>query len=289
MIERYLAPGELRRLLAALSLVLGFFALAATFAFIVVPGLRFQAFRDPAVQAVRLETGWLDPTEYPSAPQRVIPPVDPASLLTPHPALLARGERLYAQECATCHGPSGKGDGPGARSLRPPPRNFSDPSGWKNGPRLEALARTLAQGLPATGMPSFELLPIRDRMALAHFVQSLGWREPSETGALEALARSLASGAETLPARIPVRRASELLCREFRPAPALRNWPGDPILRAAIQDPVRAAQTLAGLGAGATPEAIAAQVPSNGFAPRVLTWNREQWDRLGKALSRSRS
>src|SRR5262249_58434235 len=34
---------------------------------------------------------------------------------------IAAGAALYAQDCATCHGPSGAGDGPAARAMSPPP------------------------------------------------------------------------------------------------------------------------------------------------------------------------
>ncbi|MFI5315746.1 MAG: c-type cytochrome [Myxococcota bacterium] len=36
------------------------------------------------------------------------------------------GKALYAQYCATCHGPGGKGDGPVAATLSPRPANHTD-------------------------------------------------------------------------------------------------------------------------------------------------------------------
>lgn len=36
------------------------------------------------------------------------------------------GQPLYAKHCASCHGERGEGDGPRARSLRPPPTDFTD-------------------------------------------------------------------------------------------------------------------------------------------------------------------
>lgn len=36
-----------------------------------------------------------------------------------------RGQQLYAASCASCHGPRGAGDGPGAASLVPPPSDLS--------------------------------------------------------------------------------------------------------------------------------------------------------------------
>jgi mono/diheme cytochrome c family protein len=38
----------------------------------------------------------------------------------------AAGARVYAARCALCHGPEGRGDGPGAAALNPKPRNYHD-------------------------------------------------------------------------------------------------------------------------------------------------------------------
>jgi mono/diheme cytochrome c family protein len=37
----------------------------------------------------------------------------------------ARGKRVFAERCATCHGREGRGDGQNAYNLRPPPPDFS--------------------------------------------------------------------------------------------------------------------------------------------------------------------
>jgi len=37
----------------------------------------------------------------------------------------AAGKEKYAMFCETCHGATGKGDGPGGAGLQPPPRDFS--------------------------------------------------------------------------------------------------------------------------------------------------------------------
>ncbi len=34
------------------------------------------------------------------------------------------GKPLYQQQCASCHGPGGKGDGPAARAFNPPPASL---------------------------------------------------------------------------------------------------------------------------------------------------------------------
>ena len=39
-----------------------------------------------------------------------------------------KGEIIYSKLCWTCHGKSGDGDGPAAKSLRPQPKDFSSES-----------------------------------------------------------------------------------------------------------------------------------------------------------------
>ena len=42
------------------------------------------------------------------------------------PAVLERGAQLYKANCAVCHGDQGRGDGPAASALKPPPRDHTD-------------------------------------------------------------------------------------------------------------------------------------------------------------------
>ncbi|MDR3682697.1 MAG: cytochrome c [Geothrix sp.] len=218
----YLSPEELKRLVSALLVVLGFIAIAAFFGFTVVPGLRYQAHDsgEAQVKAVQGETGWLDPTDYPAMAREVIPPIDPKTVMTPNPALMARGKTLFAQTCATCHGPEGKGDGPAGASLNPRPRNFTAPTGWKNGTRLEDIYKTLDEGIKGSSMVSYNYLSKKDRMALVHVVQSLGAFDhgTSDPKAIASLERLFATAGEVIPNRIPVDRAVTLLCREYAEA-----------------------------------------------------------------------
>lgn len=55
-------------------------------------------------------------------------PDEYAGLDNPLPASsanLTSGGELYAQHCAVCHGPQGRGDGPGAAGLQPRPANIA--------------------------------------------------------------------------------------------------------------------------------------------------------------------
>lgn len=57
------------------------------------------------------------------------PPVDAVQEAFRTEALDAResrGKQLFAERCATCHGPAGRGDGQNAYNLQPPPPDFSE-------------------------------------------------------------------------------------------------------------------------------------------------------------------
>lgn len=87
---------------------------------------------------------------------------------------------LYAQQCASCHGPTGHGDGPAAASLNPPPIAFSDAERAARRSPL-ALYEVISQGVPGTGMASFSTLSEADRWALAFYVGSIAYSPESRT------------------------------------------------------------------------------------------------------------
>ncbi len=286
MIDRYLSPAELRRLISALLVVATFIIINAFFAFLVVPGAR--AVNRPKlpmeVEPNQLDTGWLDPAEAPRAQGYTIPPVDPKTVMTPNPDLLARGKALYTQSCASCHGESGQGNGPAGSTLNPKPRNLTVAEGWKNGPRLPELYKTLEEGIKGTSMVSYNFLAKKDRMALIHHVQTLtAFGRPAEDPkTLEAIARVVGSAGEVVPPRIPVSLAIQRLQTEH-PAPRLTgSLPG-------VKDLNRAAQTLALHPEWKTGEQALAQIAlrnlgTNGFAPSVAAYDSTQWKALKVAL-----
>src|SRR5262249_3632445 len=66
-----------------------------------------------------------------------------------------RGEPLYDEHCADCHGPYGNGDGPLADSLeRRPPNLVASLAARREGDMLWAVA----QGVPGTRMAAFAQL-----------------------------------------------------------------------------------------------------------------------------------
>jgi len=104
-------------------------------------------------------------------------PVPPEPAVTP--ALVARGEALYKQNCAACHGEKGDGKGLCSAFLVPRPRNFttarfrlrSTPSGRL--PTDQDLFRAVSLGLAGTPMPPWQwLLNDTDRWAVVEYVKS---------------------------------------------------------------------------------------------------------------------
>jgi mono/diheme cytochrome c family protein len=60
-------------------------------------------------------------TVAPAALKDLKNPVAAADL----PASIERGRALYGKECASCHGPQGKGDGPDGLYFTTPPSNLT--------------------------------------------------------------------------------------------------------------------------------------------------------------------
>jgi len=293
---------DTRKLIAQLVLSAGAVILFVLFAWIVVPGLRREASEPKARPGAQAPTatsaGWLDAAEAPAHPAEEIPPVDPATVLEPTPALLARGKTLFAQNCAACHGPAGRGDGPAAGALNPKPRHFDEAAGWKNGATRAGIYKTLQAGVPGSGMVAYDYLPPKDRMALVHFVRSLGSFDhgTDDAAALKALSEAFASKGGRVPAHIPVSTAMAKLAAEQRARPALAlpaetdTSPGTALLRRAVADPARAARFLEGIrgwrdDATTLSAACAAGAPANGFRPAVATFTAGEWRTLQAALA----
>ncbi len=85
---------------------------------------------------------------------------------------LRHGEVLFAQHCAACHGTQGTGDGPLARGMEPPPRNFHDEVRMRQR-SLYGLYNTVTLGVRGTPMRAFRELSEADRWALAFFTAGL--------------------------------------------------------------------------------------------------------------------
>jgi cytochrome c oxidase subunit 2 len=96
-------------------------------------------------------------------------PVDAALAMNPDAEALQGydGAALFKQYCVACHGKEGHGGGPYNA------RNLTSLDGWKSGTKLTDIVTTISRGLPGTQMRPFGHLPIRERLALMHYVASL--------------------------------------------------------------------------------------------------------------------
>lgn len=65
-------------------------------------------------------------------------------------AQLVEAKSAFETRCATCHGSTGKGDGPGAAALNPKPRNYTDKA-WQKSVTDEQIKKTIVMGGAAVG------------------------------------------------------------------------------------------------------------------------------------------
>jgi copper transport protein len=76
-----------------------------------------------------------------------------AGLAALDPAAVVRGESLFAQNCALCHGAGGRGDGPSAASLTRPPADLT--TGHAIPHSDDDYAYWIEHGIEGTDMPAF--------------------------------------------------------------------------------------------------------------------------------------
>jgi mono/diheme cytochrome c family protein len=85
---------------------------------------------------------------------------------------LAAGEQLFSDNCVLCHGEKGVGDGPGAKTIKVKPANFTDP-------KLQASETDGSLFWKMTNgrgpMPSWrDTLSDQERWQLVNYIRKLG-------------------------------------------------------------------------------------------------------------------
>jgi len=95
------------------------------------------------------------------------------------------GQDVYIRYCIGCHGEKGDGKGKAAPLLIVKPRDFtagvfkfkSTPQGTL--PTDEDLIRTITKGLPGNSMPSFVLMPEKERRAVIDYIKTFSekWKK----------------------------------------------------------------------------------------------------------------
>ena len=88
-------------------------------------------------------------------------------------ASIAAGKKLYDAQCASCHGPTGKGDGKAGALLKPLPSDLSDAE-WKHGSTDGEIFTVIRDGARQTGMRAYgSKVPANDIWNLVNYVRSL--------------------------------------------------------------------------------------------------------------------
>lgn len=102
---------------------------------------------------------------------------------------LARGKQLYGENCASCHGAGGRGDGLAGKGLDPAPADFTDAARIAQRSAY-GLYNTITLGVGGTGMAAYRQLTDDDRWALAFFVSQFAVT-PSQLALAEAAWKSV--------------------------------------------------------------------------------------------------
>ncbi len=201
-------------------------------------------------------------------------PFPVAPLATPD---LQRGAQLFQAQCATCHGPQGRGDGPSAASLDLKPTALSERIRARER-SLFALHQIISSGVNGTAMASFSALPEEDRWALAFFVGTLPYDEADKASGAK-LWQTSTSARQTVAGLDVLTQTSEHALAERLDEPSARsvtaylranpqalaaNKPGGTAIAKA-----KLAESMVALRAGDRPGAVKLALSSylDGFEP----------------------
>lgn len=95
------------------------------------------------------------------------------------PELVAHGKKLFATNCAMCHGNEGKGDGPAGAGLNPKPRNLVEGK-WTQGGNTTDHFKVVTNGIAGGSMASYAHFKAADRWALVMFIESITQNKSKE-------------------------------------------------------------------------------------------------------------
>jgi len=102
---------------------------------------------------------------------------------------LTRGLQIYQENCRSCHGEKGGGDGPAGTALQPQPANFLDQARMSKVMPLQAF-NTVRLGVAGTPMPGFAQLSDADTWHVSYYILSLlpgrqlpAWQEAASPAA----------------------------------------------------------------------------------------------------------
>ncbi len=239
-----------------------------------------------------------DPTIFPTVVGKSSGGLDLQAMFKRTPTAVASGKKAFGTYCAVCHGPNGKGDGPAASGLKPPPRNFTSPKGWTRGYTIADIYTTITEGVKGTGMAAFDMIAPTERFALAHYIQSLGNFDHHDHPAEEIehldAKYHLAGGVKSpnkvsVPTIMKHQEAEYAAPQPVRMPSASDTGAGAALCRWLVVDPARAAQVLSAVphwrtDLNAFAAAAMGDTPRNGFRAAVATLDQAQWKAFHKEL-----
>lgn len=94
--------------------------------------------------------------------------------------VVAYGAKVFATNCAMCHGNEGKGDGPAGQGLNPRPRNLVEGK-WTQGEGSIAHFKVVTNGIQGSSMAAFGHFKAADRWALVQFIDSITQNKSKDT------------------------------------------------------------------------------------------------------------
>jgi len=228
-----------------------------------------------------------DPKQYAEAPW-------PPSANVP--ASATPGQKVYLENCAICHGPDGRGNGPSAPSMIPRPRDFTagafkyktTPAGAP--PSDADLERVIADGLHASGMPYWrDVLGADELRAVTAYVKtfSASFAQPAPS-AIAVPARVAADAASVARGKALYASAGCAGCHgsDLRGGQLLQDAKGQPVVSRDLTAP----WTFRG---GAQPEAIWMRL-SAGLTPAPMpsyaesTTAAQRWDLVNYIVASAR-
>lgn len=207
------------------------------------------------------------------------------------------GKRVFAQRCAVCHGPDGRGNGPAASSLIPRPRDFTRGQfKYKSTPTDQLpsdadLIRTVSVGLRASAMPYWQ-----DILSAEEIREVVGYVKTLSSVFTGPAPRPITVPPRTTPDATSVGRGKELFktqsciaCHglEARGGVTLADAKGQPVISRDLTAP----WTFRG---GSEPEQVWLRI-TTGLAPSPMpsfadkTTPQERWDLVNYVLSLSRT
>jgi cbb3-type cytochrome c oxidase subunit III len=105
-------------------------------------------------------------------------PAAPTNTVPADAASVAAGKKLFASNCASCHGETGQGDGRAGKQLNPPPANLTDAT-WLHGSGDGDIFLVIRDGVKDTGMKAFGSRMTPHQMwDVVNFLRSIGPASP---------------------------------------------------------------------------------------------------------------